>query len=91
MAFLFKSKKEREKAGAQTKDVNGTGGTQTTSQQNGRVNEKQTTPGSSVNNSLASLQEKNAQSPEQPTAQRMPQQGLSDLPVSPSACALRDC
>ena len=87
MAFLFKSKKNADKAQG-TKDVpNGVAGSQSSLQSsNGRLNEKQTTPGSSVNNSMNSLQGGGTQtpSPEQLNGRRGPsvEQQAQDLPVS---------
>jgi hypothetical protein len=85
MAFLFKSKKNADKA--QGKDVpNGVAGSQSSLQSsNGRINEKQSTPGSSVNNSMNSLQGgAQTPSPEQLNGRRGPstEQQPSDLPVS---------
>jgi hypothetical protein len=85
MAFLFKSKKNADKAQA-TKDVpNGVVGSQSSLQSsNGRINEKVSTPGSSVNNSMNSLQGGGTPSPEQLNGRRGPstEQQVSDLSVS---------
>jgi hypothetical protein len=81
MAFLFKSKKNADKAQG-AKDV---AGSQSSLQSpNGRINEKQTTPASSVNNSINSLQGGDTPSPEQLIGRRGPstEQQASDLPVS---------
>lgn len=89
MAFLFKSKKHQDKASGALKDANGPPVSQ---QQNGRggkdamTDKNQTTPASSVNNSMNSLGEKGTgamtPSPEQANAARMAQSGgASDLPV----------
>lgn len=93
MAFLFKSKKNAEKAQAQaTKDVAGSQSSFQSS--NGRINEKgavqqSSTPTSSVNNSITSLQgagvggEKATPSPEQTNGRRGPTtEPAQDLPVS---------
>jgi hypothetical protein len=92
MAFLFKSKKNADKAQA-TKDApNGVAGSQSSLQSsNGRPNEKgavqqSSTPGSSVNNSMNSLQGggTGTPSPEQVNGRRGPiTEPTSDLPVSP--------
>jgi hypothetical protein len=94
MAFLFKSKKNLEKAQAQTKDgLNGVVGSQTSIQSaNGRPptrDEKSSgvqnhTPASSVNNSMNSLG--GTPSPDQ-NGRRGPssEQQVSDLPVSLNA------
>jgi hypothetical protein len=93
MAFLFKSKKNLEKAQAQTKDgPNGVVGSQVSIQSaNGRPptrDEKSGggqnhTPGSSVNNSMNSLGGGTTPSPDQ-NGRRGPssEQQASDLPVS---------
>ena len=93
MAFLFKSKKNADKAQG-TKDApNGVAGSQSSLQSsNGRINEKQTTPGSSVNNSMNSLQGGGAQtpSPEQLNGRRGPsvEQQAQDLSVSTKLCKI---
>jgi hypothetical protein len=81
MAFLFKSKKNADKIQA-TRDAsekNGVAGSQSSlqSSSNGRmINEKgavqQTTPASSVNNSMNSLQGHQTPSPEQLNGRRGP-------------------
>jgi hypothetical protein len=77
MAFLFKSKKNADKAQA-TKDI--VGSVTSLQSQNGRIpqNEKgavqQSTPGSSVNNSLNSLQGGGTPSPDQLNGRRGPSQ-----------------
>ena len=93
MAFLFKSKKNLEKAQALTKDgPNGVVGSQTSIQSaNGRPptrDEKNGggqnhTPGSSLNNSMNSLGGGTTPSPDQ-NGRRGPssEQQVSDLPVS---------
>ncbi|KAG0650252.1 Tip elongation aberrant 1 [Hyphodiscus hymeniophilus] len=82
MAFLFKSKKNADKSQG-TKDVpNGVAGSQSSLQSaSGRINEKQSTPASSVNNSLNSLQGGGTPSPEQLNGRRGPstEQQTSDL------------
>ena len=84
MAFLFKSKKNADK-NQSSKDVsNSSAGSQSPLQtSNGRINEKQTTPASSVNNSMNSLQGGGTPSPEQLNGRRGPssEQQVSDLPV----------
>jgi hypothetical protein len=88
MAFLFKSKKNLEKAQAQTKD--GVSGSQTSIQgSNGRPptrDEKSGnpnhTPGSSVNNSMNSLGGGTTPSPEQNGRMEPRSEKVSDLPVS---------
>lgn len=86
MAFLFKSKKNADRA--QNAKENGVAGSQASLQSsNGRtVKEKEnTTPGSSVNNSMNSLGGGTATpSPEQTIVRRAAssEQQVSDLPVS---------
>ena len=90
MAFLFKSKKNADKAQAAKDGPNGIVGSQTSLQNvNGRPNEKgavqqASTPASSVNNSMNSLQGGNATpSPEQVNGRRgTATDAPSDLPVS---------
>lgn len=84
MAFLFKSKKNAEKAQAAKDGPGGVAGSQSVQIPNGRINEKPSTPGSSVNNSMNSLQGGNATpSPEQVNGRRGPStEQVSDLPVS---------
>ena len=87
MAFLFKSKKNADKAQGATKDgSNGVAGSQSSFQ---RMNEKgavqqSSTPTSSVNNSMNSLQGGTATpSPDQLNGRRGPStEQTSDLPVS---------
>ena len=91
MAFLFKSKKNVDKVQATKDGSTGVAGSQSSLQSsNGRItqNEKgavqQTTPGSSVNNSMNSLQGGGTPSPEQLNGRRGPSSELAqDLPVSP--------
>ena len=94
MAFLFKSKKNADKAQA-AKDggPNGVAGSQSSLQMaNGRMNEKgpaqqSSTPGSSVNNSMNSLQGGTtaAPSPEHANSRRGAiAEQAQDLPVSSS-------
>jgi len=91
MAFLFKSKKNADKAQAAKDGPNGVAGSQSSLQSsNGRMNEKgavqqSSTPGSSVNNSLNSLQGGGTAtpSPEQVNGRRGPSsEQAQDLPVS---------
>jgi len=94
MAFLFKSKKNAEKAQGAKDAANGVAGSQVSFQSsansNGRVNEKtallpSSTPSSSVNNSMNSLQGGGTAtpSPEQVNGRRGPSsEQPSDLPVS---------
>ena len=94
MAFLFKSKKNADKAqAAKDGSPNGVAGSQSSLQSaNGRMNEKSavqqsSTPGSSVNNSLNSLQGGSTAtpSPEQVNGRRGPvTEPAQDLPVSTS-------
>ena len=92
MAFLFKSKKNAEKAQAMKDGPTGVAGSQSSLQSsNGRINEKgavqqSSTPSSSVNNSMNSLQGggTSTPSPEQVNGRRGPSsEQQSDLPVSP--------
>ncbi|KAF4634383.1 hypothetical protein G7Y89_g3715 [Cudoniella acicularis] len=89
MAFLFKSKRNAEKAQG-TKDGHGVAGSQSSLQSsNGRMNEKgavqpqSSTPSSSVNNSITSLQGGNATpSPEQVNGRRgQTSEPAQDLPL----------
>ncbi|TAQ88580.1 hypothetical protein B7494_g3099 [Chlorociboria aeruginascens] len=82
MAFLFKSKKNVDK-NQTTKEGNGVPGSQSSLQSNGRVGivEKQSTPSSSVNNSMNSLQG-GTPSPEQAVSRRGTSSEQQDLPVS---------
>lgn len=90
MAFLFKSKKNLEKGPAQTKEgPNGVTGSQSSLQgANGRPSREEkganTTPGSSVNNSMNSLGGgTSTPSPDQNVGRRGPSvDQVSDLPVS---------
>jgi hypothetical protein len=84
MAFLFKSKKNADKAQAAKDGPGVVAGAQPVQSSNGRINEKNTTPASSVNNSMNSLQGGNATpSPEQVNGRRGPStEQVSDLPVS---------
>lgn len=90
MAFLFKSKKNADKAQAAKEGPNGVAGSQSSLQStNGRSIEKgavqqSSTPGSSVNNSLNSLQGGTVTpSPEQVNGRRpATAEPASDLPVS---------
>lgn len=105
MAFLFKSKKNADKAQAAKDGPTGIAGSQSSLQSsNGRLNEKgavqqTSTPGSSVNNSMNSLQGGSTAtpSPEQINGRRGPpieQAQAQDLPVSishrKSITAMRD-
>jgi hypothetical protein len=92
MAFLFKSKKNADKAQAMKDGPTGVAGSQSSLQSsNGRMNEKgavqqSSTPSSSVNNSMNSLQGggTSTPSPEQVNGRRGPSsEQQSDLPVSP--------
>lgn len=90
MAFLFKSKKNLEKGPPQTKEnPNGVAGSQSSLQGvNGRPSREEkganTTPGSSVNNSMNSLGGgTSTPSPDQNVGRRGPSvDQVSDLPVS---------
>jgi hypothetical protein len=91
MAFLFKSKKNAEKAQATKDGSNAVAGSQSSfNSSNGRMNEKgavqqSATPSSSVNNSMNSLQGGGTAtpSPEQVNSRRGPSsEQTSDLPVS---------
>ena len=92
MAFLFKSKKNQEKGPAQTREgPNGVAGSQSSLQgANGRPSREEkaanTTPGSSVNNSMNSLGGgTSTPSPDQNVGRRGPSvDQVSDLPVSVS-------
>ncbi|KAH6677672.1 hypothetical protein B0J14DRAFT_348599 [Halenospora varia] len=88
MAFLFKSKKNADKAQS-TRDGQGVAGSQSSLQSaNGRVNEKgavqpqSSTPSSSVNNSITSLQGGATPSPEQVNGRRgQTSEPATDLPL----------
>ncbi len=89
MAFLFKSKKNADKAQAAKDGSTGVAGSQSSFQSsNGRMNEKgavqqSSTPSSSVNNSMNSLQGGTATpSPEQVNRRGPSSEQTSDLPVS---------
>jgi hypothetical protein len=90
MAFLFKSKRNADKAQGTKDGSTGVAGSQSSFQSsNGRMNEKgavqqSSTPSSSVNNSMNSLQGGTATpSPEQVNSRRGPSsEQTSDLPVS---------
>jgi hypothetical protein len=91
MAFLFKSKKNADKAQGTKDGSNGVAGSQVSfNSSNGRMNEKgavqqSSTPSSSVNNSMNSLQGggTSTPSPEQVNGRRGPSPDqASDLPVS---------
>jgi hypothetical protein len=91
MAFLFKSKKNADKAQGAKDGSNGVAGSQSSfNSSNGRMNEKgavqqSSTPSSSVNNSMNSLQGGGTAtpSPEQVNVRRGPSvEQTSDLPVS---------
>jgi hypothetical protein len=90
MAFFFKSKKNAEKAQGTKDGSNGVAGSQSSfNSSNGRMNEKgavqqSSTPSSSVNNSMNSLQGGGTAtpSPEQVNGRRGPSsEQTSDLPV----------
>lgn len=87
MAFLFKSKKHADKTQGSKDGLNGVAGSQSSLvSSNRQMNEKQTTPGSSVNNSLNSLHGGGTQtpSPELLNGRRGPsvdQPAQGDLPV----------
>jgi len=90
MAFLFKSKKNADKAQGTKDGSNGVAGSQSSfNSSNGRMNEKgavqqSSTPSSSVNNSMNSLQGGGTAtpSPEQINGRRGPSsEQTSDLPV----------
>jgi hypothetical protein len=91
MAFLFKSKKNADKTQTARDVPNGVAGSQASLlSEKGRINEKgavqqSTTPSSSVNNSMNSLQGGGTAtpSPEQVNGRRRPSTDqVSDLPVS---------
>jgi hypothetical protein len=98
MAFLFKSKKNADKAQGTKDGSNGVAGSQSSfNSSNGRMNEKgavqqSTTPSSSVNNSMNSLQGGGTAtpSPEQVNGRRGPSsEQTSDLPVRETPLDLR--
>lgn len=99
MAFLFKSKKNAEKAQAAKEGTNSVASSQLSLQNaGGRPNEKSgavqrtTTPSGSVNNSMNSLQGgTTTPSPEQANPRRAPAaEPASDLPVSISKITICD-